>query len=227
VDLKTTLSALRTGWHLLFIGALIAAAAVTVIERDATPVYEASASYVVSPGGAIPVDDVVRGVDSLDSSRSRSIMSTLTEIAASDVVMSEAISTLGLDPGAAADYSISSIIVPEANVMETVVEGPDPATAAALASAIGEIGGRRFVDLYQIYDVVVLDAATIPAVPSNSGLAQMLVIGVAIGLMAGAGAALVRAAWLSRSGGTMSRRLGAYSPPVTPIEEHDRFKRVG
>jgi capsular polysaccharide biosynthesis protein len=227
MDLKTTLSALRTGWHLLFIGALIAAAAVTVIERSAVPIYEASASYVVSPGGAIPVDDVVRGVDSLDSSRSRSIMSTLTEIATSDIVLAEATSALGLDPDAVDSYSVNSIIVPEANVMETVVEGPDPATAAALASAIGEFGGVRFVELYQIYDVVVLDAATIPTVPSNSGLAQMLVVAIAIGLMAGAGAALLRAAWLSRANGTMSRRLGAYSPAVTPIEEHDRFKRVG
>jgi len=227
MDLKTTLSALRTGWHLLFIGSLIAAAAVIVIDRGAVPAYEASASYVVSPGGAIPVDDVVRGVDSLDSSRSRSIMSTLTEVATSDVVLSEATSTLGLDPSVANSYSVESIIVPEANVMETVVTGPDPATAAALASAVGEIGGRRFVELYQIYDVVVLDAATIPTVPINSSLGQMLVVAVAIGLMAGAGAALVRAAWLSRSGATMSRRLGAYSPAVTPIEEHDRFKRVG
>lgn len=227
MDLKTTVSALRTGWQLLFIGALVAAAAVVVIERNATPVYEASASYVVSPGAGIAADDVARGVDTLDSSRSRSIMSTLTEITVSDAVLSEAIAILGFDPSVADRYSLKSIIVPESNVMETIVEGPDPQTAATLASMIGDLGGSRFVDLYQIYDVVVLDAATVPTDPSNPGLGQMLVVAVAIGLMAGAGVALIRSAWVGRSGGTMSRRLGAYNPTVTPIEEHDRFKRVG
>ena len=227
MDLKTTLSALRTGWHLLVVGAVIAAMAAVAFDRTATPVYEATASYVVSPGGDIAADDVARGVDTLDSSRSRSIMATLTEIAASNAVLTEAFSTLDIDSELSGSYTVQSIVIPEANVMETIVTGPDPQLAAALASAIGEIGGARFVDLYRIYDVVVLDGATIPTNPSNPGLSQMLVIAIAIGLMAGAGAALLRSAWSERSRHTMQSRLGAYDPAVTSIEEHNRFQRAG
>ncbi len=227
MDLKATLAALRTGWHLLVIGALIAGTVAVALDRAAVPVYEARASYVVSPGTGIDPDDVARGVDTLDSTRSRSIMSTLTEIAKSDAVRSEALSTLDLAPELAESYSVEAIVVPEANVMETAVTGPDPEIAAALASAIGEIGGSRFVELYQIYDVEGLDLATVPTEAANPGLGQMLVIAVAIGLMVGMGAALLRSAWIARARRAMSNRLDAYGPTVTPIKEHDRFERVG
>lgn len=227
MDLKTTLSALRNGWHLLLIGALMAAAAAITLDRTAAPFYEASASYVLSPRADIDPSDVAQGVSTIDSSRSRSIMTTLTEIVASDAVETEALATLGLDPGLADSYSVESIIVPEANVIETLVTGPDPEIVATLASTIGEIGGSRFVELYQIYDVRVLDAATTPSEPANPDLGQTLVIAVAIGLIVGTGAAVLRSAWLARPGSTMGSRLKAYSTKVTPIEKHDRFKRVG
>jgi len=227
VNLKTTLTALRTGWHLLVIGTVIAAMAAVALNRTATLVYEATASYVVSPGADVADDDVARGVDTLDSSRSRSIMATLTQIAASDAVLTDAFSALNVDPELSGSYTVKSIVVPEANVMETIVTGPSPQLAAALASTIGEIGGARFVDLYRIYDVQVLDDATIPTAPSNTGLSQMLVVAVALGLMAGAGAALLRSAWSERSKQTMRSRLGAYDPAVTSIEEHNRFQRAG
>lgn len=227
MDLKTTLSALRTGWHLLVIGAVVAAMAAVALNRTATPVYEATASYVVSPGGDIADDDVVRGVDTLDSSRSRSIMATLTQIAASDAVLAEAFSALDVDYELSGSYTVKSIVVPEANVMETIVTGPSPQLAAALASTIGEIGGALFVDLYRIYDIQVLDSATIPTGPSNTGLSQMLVVAIALGVMAGAGGALLRSAMSERSRQTMRSRLGAYDPAVTSIEEHNRFQRAG
>jgi capsular polysaccharide biosynthesis protein len=154
-------------------------------------------------------------------------MATLTQITASDAVLTEAFSALNVDPELSGSYTVKSIVVPEANVMETIVTGPSPQLAAALASTIGEIGGARFVDLYRIYDVQVLDGATIPTAPSNTGLSQMLVLAVALGLTAGAGAALLRSAWSERSKQTMRNRLGAYDPAVTSIEEHNRFQRTG
>jgi len=224
---STTLSALRTGWYLLLIGAVIAAGVAVTIERRATPVYEARASYVVSPRVGIDPNDVAQGVNTLDSSRSRSILTTLTEVAASDAVLTQALSTLGLDPVLAESYIIDSVVIPEANVIETAATGPDPDIATSLASAIGEIGGIRFVEMYQIYDVLTLDPATVPTEPANPTLEQLLIIAIAVGVIAGAGAALLQSAWLGRSGRTMSSRLSAYDPTVTPIEEHGRFKRVG
>lgn len=227
MNLKTTLAALRSGWHLIVIGAMIAALVAVTIDRAAVPVYEASASYVVSPGNDIAPDDIARGVDTLDSSRSRSIMTTLTEITDSDSVLAEAVAAIGLDPARVDAYSVSSVVIPEANVMETTVTGPDPEVAASLASTIGEVGGLRFVALYRIYDVAALDAASAPTASSNPGLSQILVVAIAIGAMIGSAAALLRSAWLSHSRRSMSQRLDAYEPSIAQIEEHARFKRVG
>lgn len=223
---KSTLLALRTGWQFLAIGLLVALAAAFALHRSAEPVYEASATYVVSPGLGVDAYDVAEGVKTLDSSRSRSIMTTLTEITMSDTVRDEAVAGLGLDPAVAASYSVLSVVLPEANVIQTTVSGPDPDVAAALTARIGDVGGLRFVALYQIYDVVVLDPAAVPTTPSNPGLPTLIVLTSALGLAAGAAAALIRFA----AGGerrTVGSRLKAYDPTVTPIEEHSRFKRVG
>jgi receptor protein-tyrosine kinase len=226
--LKSTLGALRSGWYLILIGVMVASGAAVAIDSGATPVYEASASYIVSPGSQVAPDDVAQGVNTLDSSRSRSIMTTLTEIADSDAVLSEAFTLLGLAPELTELYSVESVVVPEANVMETIVTGPDPETAAQLASTVGSLGGSRFVALYQIYGVEVLDAATVPTEPANPGLSQSLVIAIALGIMAGGAAALLRFAFSQRSRRTMDRRLGAYhASEVTPIDRHGRFKRTG
>jgi uncharacterized protein involved in exopolysaccharide biosynthesis len=227
MNLKTTLAALRTGWHLVFIAVLVACAAAVWIESSSQPVFSADASYIISPGSGIEPDDVARGLDTLDSSSSRSIMATLTEITDSDGTRTQVFASLGLDQSLSEDYLIESVVVPEANVMQTTVTGPDPDIAAELASTLGVVGGARFVESYQIYDVEVLDPALIPTEPSNPGLTELLVIAAAMGLIAGGALALLRSAFLQRSGGGMNSRLGAYDSRVTRLEERKRLKRVG
>jgi len=226
MNFSTTIQALRSGWQFIAVGLLVAVAAALTLNSTATPVYEARATYVVSPGLDADAFDVAEGVKTLDSSRSRSIMTTLTEITMSDTVLDEAFTGLGLDPAAASAYAVESIVVPEANVIQTTVTGPDPELAAALTTLVGDTGALRFIALYQIYDVVVLDPASVPTSPSNTGLPTLLVLTSFLGIAAGAGAALLRfAAGGSRR--TVGSRLSAYDPSVTPIEEHSRFKRVG
>jgi uncharacterized protein involved in exopolysaccharide biosynthesis len=226
MNFKTTLLALRSGWQLVALGLIVALAAAFALDRASTPTYEAMATYVVSPGLDADPDDVAEGVKTLDSSRSRSIMTTLTEITMSDTVLDEAFTNLGFDPAPASEYTVESIVIPEANVIQTTVAGPDPEVAASLTALVGDIGGFRFVGLYQIYDVVVLDRAAVPTSPSNTGLPTLIVLTSVLGIAAGAGAAMLRFAW----GGerrSVGSRLKAYDPTVTPIEEHSRFKRVG
>ena len=227
MDLKSTLKALRSGWYLLAVGLLISLAVAFTLHRSAEPVYEATASYVVSPGAGAAPSNVTEGVKTLDSSRSRSIMTTLTEISASTTVLAEAVAGLGIDDGATDDYRVSSVVVPEANVIETTVAGPDAATASALATVVGDIAGLRFIALYQIYDVVVLDPATTPTEPSNPGLTELVAMSAALGLLVGGAAALLRDAARRSRARTVHKRLSAYDSTVATIEDHDRFQRAG
>lgn len=226
MNFKTTLLALRSGWQFMAIGLLIAIAGALVLHTSATPTYAASATYVVSPGQGANAFDVAEGVKTLDSSRSRSIMTTLTEITMSDTARSEAFGALGLDPTTADLYTVESIVVPEANVIQTTVTGPDPELAAAITSVVGDVGGLRFMALYQIYDVVVLDPPVVPTEPSNIGLPTLLILTSLLGLGLGAAAALI----LFASGAgrrSMGSRLRAYDSKVTPIDGHSRFQRAG
>ena len=153
-------------------------------------------------------------------------MTTLTEITMSDTARSEAFGALGLDPTTADQYTVESIVVPEANVIQTTVTGPDPDLAAAITSVVGDVGGLRFMALYQIYDVVVLDPPVVPTEPSNIGLPTLLILTSLLGLGLGAAAALI----LFASGAgrrSMGSRLRAYDSKVTPIDGHSRFQRAG
>lgn len=227
MDMKNLLKALRSGWHLLAVGLLVAIVVALTLYRASDAVYEATASYVVSPGiGAAP-NDVTEGVKTLDSSRSRSIMTTLTEISTSDTVLADAAALLGIDDESMARYEVSSVVVPEANVIETTVAGPDAGTAAALASVVGNVAGSRFISLYQIYDVAVLDPATAPTTPSNPGLAELIVMSAALGLLVGVASAMLRHAIRRGRARGVNRRLGAYESTVSALEDHDRFQRAG
>lgn len=226
MNFSTTLRALRSGWQFIAVGLMVALAGAFALHSTSEPVYEATATYVVSPGLGADAFDVAEGVKTLDSSRSRAIMTTLTEITMSETVLAQAIGQLGLDPSIAQDYEVESIVVPEANVIQTTVTGSNPEIAAALTTLVGDIGAVRFIALYQIYDVVELDAAAVPTAPSNTGLPTLIMLTSALGIAAGAGAALLRfAAGGSRR--TVGSRLSAYDSTVTPIEEHSRFQRVG
>jgi hypothetical protein len=119
------------------------------------------------------------------------------------------------------------VVVPEANVMETTVTGPDPEVVADLASILGDLGGLRFVQSYRIYAVEVLDPATIPTEPANPGLYRLMALAGALGAIVGGAVALLWTAGTNRSDRTVERRLGAYGPKVAKIEEHARFQRVG
>ncbi len=227
MDLKNVLKALTSGWHLVAVGLVVSLGVAIVLYRTADQVYEATASYVVSPGAGAGPSDVTEGVKTLDSSRSRSIMTTLTEISTSDTVRSDAAARLGVGDDGISAYRVSSVVVPEANVIETTVAGPDAATAAALASVIGDIAGLRFISLYQIYDVAVLDPATIPTGSSNPGLTQLMVMTAALGLLIGVGAALLRHAVHRSRSRNVRNRLSAYDATISVLEDHDRFQRVG
>jgi uncharacterized protein involved in exopolysaccharide biosynthesis len=225
MNLKTTLAALRSGWQFIAVGLLIALGVAFALHSSSTPMYESTATYVISPSASS--DNLIQAVNSLDSSRSRSIMTTLTEITMSDAVRAEALGQLGIDPSTAESYTVTSIVIPEANVIQTTVIGPDPDVVTDLTTLVGDIGSVRFIGLYQVYDVAVLDAAVAPTSPSNTGLPTLIVLTSLLGIAAGAGAALLRFAAGGSGRRTVRNRLSAYDPTVTPIEEHSRFQRVG
>lgn len=223
MDLSTALAALRRGWAFVLVGILAAAAVATALHRTQAPTYASTGTYLVIPSATDP--DIVENIKTLDSTRSRSLLTTLTEIMGSDTVYAAAAAAGGIDPTAA--YTVVAAPLPEANGVTLQVTGPDPASAKVMADAIAVDAAQRFVDFYRIYAVSVLDPPIVPTAPSGPGLLALLILAGILGACAGGAAALLRNPDPSRRRSSVSRRIDAYAPNVTPLRDHDRFKRVG
>lgn len=226
MDFRGALRAIALGWYYPALGLLVALGAAAFIYTQSTPVYEARATYVVFPYSAPDDLDVAESVKTLDSTRSRSIMTTLVEIVESEAVRADAAAAAGLDLAGLEDYKVAGVVLPEANLIATTVHGPDPAVTVQLSSAIGDAAIARFVAFYRIYDAEALDAATLPTSPSNRGLIELGGMAAILGLLVGSAVALLRDPEPGSRRSTMHGRLGAYGN-VTPIREHDRYQRVG
>lgn len=214
MDSSTALRALGRGWYFLVVGAIAGAVAAVVVTSQQQPVYEAASTYIVSPR-VDGTTDAAESVRTLDGDRARAIVSTLVEVMTSSTVQQEAAGTIGMGAATLEDYTVDAVVLPEAYVAELRVIGPEPQNAVLLSAAVGNLAAARFVDLYQIYAVGLLDPADLPAGPANRGLVETAVMAGALGLLAGALVALISGAPRIRRSTRMQRRLSSYGGEAT------------
>ncbi|MBN2112625.1 MAG: hypothetical protein JW785_00700 [Acidimicrobiia bacterium] len=229
MDGSTAWRALRSTWWVVVIAVAAAAGAAFLLTSRQELRYQSVSSYVVSPRATDPTADVTETVRTLDPARARALVSTYVEMLTSGAVKAEAVAALGWG-GFPADYRVDAVVAPEAYVAELRVTGPAAADAAVLSGAIGAAASARFVGLYQIYDVVVLDPASVPTGPVNRSPVEAAVLGGALGLATGLGLALLAGAPRVRRRRHMQHRLDPYGPPdatVTLFPAERRGSRAG
>lgn len=230
MDTSTALRSISKGWYFVVLGALAAVAVAVYMEASAVPVYDSSATYIVSPRLDDPAINVEESVKTLDDARSRAIVSTFAEILSSDSVHRTAWETLGLDPGGLEGYEVKAAVLPEANVVELNVRGPSPEVSTLLSSTVGGLASEQFIELYKIYDVGLLDPAVTPTEPSNPTLVQTIAMAGALGVLAGAAVALLFGAPKVRRQNRMSRRLtsvAGHRGVVTPLHRGEEHRASG
>jgi capsular polysaccharide biosynthesis protein len=229
MDGSTMLRALRRTWWIVVLAALAAAGAALYLGSRQDLRYQSVASYVVSPHQSDATADVIESVRTLDQARARALVSTYVEMLTSTAVHDEAAAALGLGVFPEG-YEVDAVVAPEAYVAELHVTGPAATDAAVLSGAIGVAASARFVGLYQIYDVVVLDPASVPTDPVNRGPVETALIGAALGLMAGLAIAVLAGAPRVRRRRRMQQRLEAYGTTdatVTAFPAERRTTRAG
>lgn len=233
MDASQVLRAIRKGWLFVLLGVAGAIAAAVALHATAQPVYESTARYIVSPA-LDPADpaSVQESIRTLDDARSRAIVATFTEVLGSTSIHDEAARSLGIDPASVAGYRYEATIRPEANVVELRVRGPVPQVTVLLSGEVGSLAAERFSSLYQIYDIVLLDAPAVPTTPSNPTLLQTLVMAGALGVLAGAALALLWGAPRLRREQARHRRLLSYTVAedtdvVTPLRSREERRAAG
>lgn len=224
MDLSTALRSIQKAWYFVALGVLAAVSVAVLMNSTTLPVYETSATYVVSPSQD-PTIDTAESVRTLDDPRSRAIVSTYAEILVSEAVQQEAAGALGLDLAGLEEYQFRSVVLPEANVVELSVTGPSPQIVVLLTNTSGNLASTRFIELYQLFDIVPLDPPVLPTMPANPTLAQTAVMAGALGLLGGLILALLWGAPKVRKQGRMRRRVDSYGEraergTVTSMELH-------
>ena len=159
------LQSLRDDWWIIVLTALSALSMALVFSYYTEPLYQSKARLVISPSAKILADQGSTVINSLWALDSRSIVSTYAEILTSDRILSKTAEDLHLDSATMSNYSRTAVALPEANVLEITVEGPNPEIAALIANMVSQNAIEYINKLYVIYDISLLDQATVSAEP--------------------------------------------------------------
>jgi diguanylate cyclase (GGDEF)-like protein len=191
MELRLYLRMIQRGWWLVALAALAALALSLAKVYSDTPLYRTSARFIVSPTSAPGNErDVIYSLDTLDK---RSIVSTYAEVLNSSRIHREVGTALRLSPEQLGKYEIATVVLPEANILELAVEGPDPRVATLLANGVGQQAIDYIGLLYQkIYVINFLDPATVPTEPFSPEPVRDSSLAVALGIMGGAVLAILR-----------------------------------
>ncbi len=144
----------------------------------------------MSPDAALAVSrDAITSLDTLDK---RSVIVTYAEFLNSTRIYNETIQSLQLDPEVMKrDYAITTAALPDANILELSVEGPDPSVAVVVANTLGQRAVSEIKELYQVFDISMLDPAVIPDEPVRPQPLRDSALAIALGLVIGAALAII------------------------------------
>ncbi|HEX6292687.1 MAG TPA: diguanylate cyclase [Herpetosiphonaceae bacterium] len=192
MELRAYLSILRRKWWIVLLTLTITYAATLYFTFTQAPLYESSATFVVKLSPAFRNDkDLAAAVDIL--SRRTEIGTTFTQVADSRLIKQLAASELGLTSAQRGDVSITSQLIPGTNVLKISTQAHDRVLARNMTNAVGVKTVAYVQDLYETYKLEPLDRANSPSTPISPNKPLNLALGGIMGLVLGAGFALLSA----------------------------------
>lgn len=189
MELRIYLRTMITRWWIVlptFLVTFLAALAFTISQK---PVYEATATYVVSLRVS-PLDDRML-LSALTTLRAPEISGTFVELASSRLITGQAASELGLSDSEQRNVTVSAQSVVGTNLINISAEAPDPAMARDFASAAGRKTAAYVRGLYGTFELQLVDEPILPTSPVRPRVLLNLLMGGLTGLVLGAGLALL------------------------------------
>jgi diguanylate cyclase (GGDEF)-like protein len=191
MEVKLYLQMLRRSWWIVVITTLTTVIAALVLSYMTRPTYQATARFIVSPSPSL-VSGGANLLNSLSTLDKRSIVTTYAEILNSQRIYTETTSLLQLNNVDLTAYTYRAVALPDANIIEFSVTGPDPQVVYTLANSVGQHAVEYIHSLYQVYDLSVLDAATPPTEPISPQPLRSAGVALVVGLALGTVLALLR-----------------------------------
>jgi diguanylate cyclase (GGDEF)-like protein len=191
MEVKLYLRMLQRSWWIIVITALATVIAALVAAYLTPPTYQATSRFIVSPSPALITggNNLLNSLSTLDK---RSIITTYAEILNSQRIYSDTLNLLQLNEAGLSGYTYRAVALPDANVIEFSVAGPDRQTVYTLANGIGQRAVEYIQALYPVYELNVLDAAVPPTIPISPQPVRSAGVALVVGLALGIGLALIR-----------------------------------
>jgi len=189
MEIRLYLEMLRRSWWMIVVTMLAALNVALVSAYFATPQYQSNARFIVSPNpDLITGRDVINSLEALDK---RSIISTYAEFLNSRRILQETLNEIQVSSSEAEQYTITTVVLPDANILELTVSGPNPDMAALLANSIGKRAIDYISRLYSAYDISILDPAGPAPTPFSPQPVRDAGLALVLGLIGGTALAIV------------------------------------
>jgi capsular polysaccharide biosynthesis protein/GGDEF domain-containing protein len=159
-----------------------------------TPVYEASATFIVRPN-VTSQDDFLSALGIV--SRQTEIARTFAQVADSTAVKRQVVERLGPDQDLR-DISLDARAIGGTNLLEVTVRGGDPQVITQYSAALGAVLVKYVNELYGTFSLATLDEASAPRSPLAPDAPWQLVLSVALAATVAAAAAFAYESWAGR-----------------------------
>jgi diguanylate cyclase (GGDEF)-like protein len=190
MNIKMYFRMIQKGWWIIVLTVLATLNVILIIDMFSSPIYAATTRMIVLPNAeSFAGKDFVSSLSSLDNS---SIVTTYADVFDSEFNQQAFINTLNLTEDEIAEYSQSTGVLPDSNVLEIYVTGPNAEITAKWANGVARTGIDYMRNLYQVYEVNILDAAVVPTEPISPRPARDLSLGGVLGLLVGVILAILR-----------------------------------
>ncbi|MCB0171727.1 MAG: hypothetical protein KDJ97_14350 [Anaerolineae bacterium] len=191
MHLQQYLRIIRESWWIILAIVLISTGISIAYSYTQTPIYEATATFVVNPNVRITnTDEVLYSLDTLAGRTS--LATTYSNVLKSKNIIEQAAASLNVPVQMLEDYTINAVVLPDSSVLSLQIQGSSPALVADLANAIGTVGVGYISDLQEIYELRRLDLAVVNLEPISPNHLVDITLGVIIGVISGVAFAILR-----------------------------------
>jgi receptor protein-tyrosine kinase len=196
VELRNAVAALRGAWWLALVGLIVGGTGGLVASLTATPLYTSSTQLFVSTRDSASTSEVFQG-----SQFSQQRVASYARLLTGEELAARVVDRINLSQSASVlSDQIVATTAPDTVLIDVTVTDSSPQAAQQIAEAVGV----EFIDFVSELEtpvsggpspvqVAVTDRPEVPESPTSPQVRRNVALGLIVGLLAGAGLALLRA----------------------------------